>query len=91
LTKSSFEIVWTTPVKKELAALERQTQKRIIAAVELLRLNPLPSKAIRLVAPEPKYRIRVGDYRVVYQIENQKLYILVVAVGHRKDVYRKHL
>lgn len=88
MTKSSFEIIWTEPVKKELAALERQTQKRIIAAVELLRLNPRPSKAIRLVAPEVKFRVRVGDYRVIYQIENQQLIIVVVAVGHRKDVYR---
>jgi mRNA interferase RelE/StbE len=88
LTKSSFNVEWAKGIKKDLQALDRPTQLRIFAAVELLRSNPRPSKMKRLVSPEPKFRVRVGDYRIVYQIEDARLVILVIRIAHRKDVYK---
>jgi len=88
LTKSSYTVEWAKSIKKDLQALDKPVQRRIFAAVELLRINPRPSKARRLVANEPMLRVRVGDYRIIYQIEDARLVILVVRIGHRKDVYK---
>jgi mRNA interferase RelE/StbE len=88
LTKSSYTVEWSSKIKKDLQALDKPVQRRIFAAVELLRINPRPSKALRLVANEPKFRVRVGDYRIIYQIEDERLVILVVRIAHRRDVYK---
>lgn len=88
MTKSRFQVEWATDVKKDLQALDKNNQKRILAAVELLRVNPRPAKMKKLVSPDPKYRVRVGDYRIIYQIEDSKLIILVLRIGHRRDIYR---
>ncbi len=88
MTKFSFTVEWAKGTKKDLQALDKQTQRRVFAAVELLRINPRPSKMKRLVSPEPTFRVRVGDYRIVYQIEDSRLVILVVRIAHRKDVYK---
>ena len=88
MTKSSYTVEWAKGIKKDLQALDKPVQRRIFAAVELLRINPRPSKARRLVANEPMLRVRVGDYRIIYQIEDARLVILVVRIGHRKDVYK---
>jgi mRNA interferase RelE/StbE len=87
LTKSSYTVEWSSKIKKDLQALDKPIQRRIFAAVELLRINPRPSKARRLVANEPMLRVRVGDYRIIYQIEDERLVILVVRIAHRRDVY----
>lgn len=73
---------------KALAALEKRDQRRIGAAIEFLTINPKPANAKKLVGELDLWRIRVGSYRVIYKIEDAKLLILVVKIGHRKDVYR---
>ena len=57
--------------------------------MKLLTTNPRPSKAIQMVGFENFWRLRVGDFRVIYTVRDQELVILVVSIGHRKDVYRK--
>lgn len=64
-------------------------QSKIGAAIDELAHRPRPGGAKKLAGPESLYRIRVGDYRVVYQIEDRILHVLVVIVGHRRDVYDK--
>ena len=61
---------------------------RIAAAIEALAGDPRPSGVTKLRGPEAFYRIRVGDYRVVYAIEDDGLLVLVVRVAHRREVYR---
>jgi len=50
--------------------------------------NPRPNGSVKLAGPEPLYRIRVGDYRIIYDIRESELLILVVAIGHRREIYR---
>jgi len=61
---------------------------RIIAAVTDLSNDPYPSGVKKLIGSERSYRIRIGDYRVVYEIIENKLILEIVRVRHRKDVYR---
>jgi len=73
--------------KKELNALSGDVQKRIITAVRKLKNNPRPVGCKKLKGWDA-YRIRVGDYRVVYEIHDDVLVILVVRVAHRGDAYQ---
>jgi len=86
-------VAWTVKIKrsasKELKSVPRRDQRRIAIAIELLSENPFPANAKRLTGTNGCYRVRVGDWRVVYEIKNEKLIIFIVRIGHRKDVYRK--
>jgi mRNA interferase RelE/StbE len=72
---------------KEIFKLPAKDLKRILKEIELLSDNPRPFGAIKLSGDE-KYRLRVGNYRILYQIFDNKLIVIVVKVGHRKDIYR---
>ena len=72
---------------KEIKSLPAQVLKKILAKIASLAENPRPPDSIKL-SGEEKYRLRCGNYRVLYTIEDQVLVVYVVKVGHRKDVYR---
>jgi len=63
-------------------------QRRVSSALDGLTTNPFPSGVKKLIHEENVYRVRVGDYRILYQVDGQQLLILVLRVGHRKEVYR---
>jgi mRNA interferase RelE/StbE len=62
---------------------------RLRNAIDILTENARPPGCVKLAGEPDLYRIRVGDYRIVYQLRNQALTVLVVSIGHRKDMYRK--
>ena len=64
-------------------------QIQLISALRKLQKDPRPRQAKKLSGLDELYRIRVGDYRIVYTIRNKKLIILVLRIAHRKDVYKK--
>ena len=70
---------------KKIVAADRQ---RINAAIELLRFDPIPPTAKRLTG-RSDYRIRIGRYRVIYAFEGKKLVIVIIDIGHRREIYRK--
>jgi mRNA interferase RelE/StbE len=74
---------------RQLHKLDPQARRRVQAAVELLAGNPRPAGAKMLSRGEGEWRVRTGDYRVVYQIHDQVLVVLVVAVGHRRDMIER--
>lgn len=76
-----------TSAKKEIRGLQKDTRKRIIGAVRKLRSTPRPVGCKKLKGSN-EYRIRVGDYRVIYEIQDDVLIVLLVKVGHRREVYR---
>ena len=73
--------------QKQLTKISRQDQSRIISAIESLAENPRPKGCCKL-SGRPAWRIRIGAYRVIYEINDNELRILVVTIGHRRDVYR---
>ena len=72
---------------RQLRKLDRTAQRRVQAAIELLATEPRPSGAKKLVGGNGEWRVRTGDYRIVYEIQDNVLLILVAAVGHRRDIY----
>ena len=81
--------VGTTPaVDKQLSRLPRSVQRRLADAIEGLELNPRPHGVKKLEGHDNLWRVRVGDYRIIYTIEDDRLLVLVVKLGHRGDVYR---
>lgn len=73
--------------QKQLARLERAKQDRIIEAIRSLAANPRPAGCKKL-SGRPAWRIRIGPYRVIYEIFDDRLLVLVVTIGDRKSVYR---
>ena len=73
---------------KAIARLPRDMQRRILDGVEKLSANPRPPGSVKLTGQDA-YRIRVGDYRIIYTIHDRRLLVLVIDVGHRRDVYRR--
>ncbi|MHC4675470.1 MAG: type II toxin-antitoxin system RelE family toxin [Planctomycetota bacterium] len=72
---------------KQIAKIDRQDQAQIIAGIRALADNPRPPGSKKL-SGRPAWRIRIGAYRVIYEILDQQLLVLVVTVGHRREVYR---
>jgi len=84
-----YKIEWKPSALRELKRLDRQVIGRIIKGVESLAENPFPPGIKKLAGSEYTYRLRIGDYRVIYEVVNNQLVIEVIRVRHRKDVYRK--
>jgi mRNA interferase RelE/StbE len=74
---------------KALASLPRREQQRVRAAIDLLADQPRPPGCRALSGESDAYRVRVGDYRIVYEVIDDRLIVHVVRVGHRRDVYRR--
>ena len=84
---SKYTIQISKSAAKYLADLPKVDQLRIVGVVDLLSENPLPSKALKLRGREG-YRIRVGDYRILYSFNGTVMTVWVIKIGHRKDMYR---
>jgi mRNA interferase RelE/StbE len=76
------------PAAKQLAKLDPQIRKRVAHAITALAENPRPPGSKKLVGVDA-WRIRMGDWRIIYQIHDDRLIVLVMRIGHRRDVYEK--
>jgi mRNA interferase RelE/StbE len=74
---------------RQLEKLPREAQRRLAAKIETLRDDPFPPGSKKMVAVPDAWRIRAGDCRVIYQVHRGILLVLVLTVGHRKEVYRQ--
>lgn len=83
-----YILEFTASASREFRALDRQLQRRISEKVYALCQDPFPSGSKKLKAQADHFRIRVGDYRIVYRVDGKRVVIVIVRVGHRKDVYR---
>jgi len=83
----NYKIFIEKSAQKDLAKIPLQHQNRIITAIQLLAKNPRPAGSKKLSGRDA-WRIRIGTYRVIYEILDDRLIILVVVIGHRKDIYR---
>ncbi len=84
----AIDVVLRPRARKALRAIQKKDSERIGAAIELLRFDPIPPTAKRLTG-QSHYRIRIGKYRVVYSYEAKVLVIVIIDIGHRREVYKK--
>ena len=84
---ASYELIFRKSVAKDLRVFPKRDVKRIMQRIRSLADEPRPPCCERLSGRE-RYRIRQGDYRIIYEIEDRRLTVLIVKVGHRRDVYR---
>ena len=85
---ASYKLLIKASAAKELEALPRKDRSRIVAKMEALADNPHPPGSEKL-SGEEKYRLRQGDYRVLYSIQDASATVTIVKIGHRRDVYRR--
>jgi len=83
----SYQIVIPKPVQKQLDSLPKIQRDRAIVAVRSLTNEPRPTGVKKLKGYDETYRIRFGDYRVIYKVQDKELIILLLSVSHRKDAY----
>ena len=83
-----YAIEFTAAAARAFRKLPPAVQHRIGSRIDALAVNPRPAGASRLAAAEKLLRIRIGAYRVIYQVLDDVLRVLVVTIGHRRDVYR---
>ncbi len=83
-----YAVEFLPSAQRQLAALPQEARRRIARKIETLRENPRPPGAMLFHAEDRLYRLRIGDYRVIYTIEGRRLVVLVIRIGHRKDIYR---
>lgn len=85
-----YRVEFKKSARKELEALPSRMQSKIVEAVQFLSQNPYSEllQVKKLKGMENVYRIRINDYRVLYEIGNERLIIIVIKIGNRSDVYR---
>ena len=82
-----YEIILAKKVEKFLDKLDSKDRERIILAIEKLRIRP--DAYLKRLVGDKSYKFRVGDYRLIVDLEKGKLLVLVIDIGHRKNIYNK--
>lgn len=84
-----YKIVPKGSTEHDLKRIDRQYIPRILEAIESLAENPFPAQSKKLKDSESSYRLRVGDYRVIYQVNQENKTIVIYHIRHRKDAYKR--
>lgn len=86
----AYRIEFTKSAQKEFEKLSSLIQDKVVDALSLLARNPFSEllKLKKLKGAVSLYRIRIGDYRVVYEVKRDMLLVIIIKIGHRKDIYR---
>jgi len=86
---ASYKVAFKSSVEKDLRGLPKSAIARVLDHIDELKDNPLPRQSVKLAGAEQLYRIRVGDYRIIYGVDKQAKQITIHYVRHRRDVYRR--
>ncbi|MGP6208049.1 type II toxin-antitoxin system RelE family toxin [Cuniculiplasma sp. SKW3] len=81
----TYQVIFSDLALKQLKKLDGQIRQRIISTLERIRIRP--DKYVKKLVGDEGYRLRVGNYRVILDIDQEKLIILVLRIGHRRSVY----
>lgn len=81
-----YSIIFDSKAEKQLAKLDKQVQNRILTLLDRIKIRPF-SYDIKRLQGTPYYRLRMGKYRIILDIKQNQLIIIVVEVGHRKNIY----
>ncbi|QSV64368.1 MAG: type II toxin-antitoxin system RelE/ParE family toxin [Dolichospermum sp. DL01] len=85
----TYEIIITKTIQKQLDNLPNNIQERVYEKIAQLAEEPRPDGVVKLKGYDNEYRIRIGDYRLVYEIRDEQLIVLLVQCKHRRDVYKQ--
>ena len=85
----SFRVLFAKPAEKVFLGLDRDIQRRIARAIAALGTTPYPPDCAKLAGEADLYRVRAGEWRIVYTVQDRELIVLVLKIGHCGDVYRK--
>jgi mRNA interferase RelE/StbE len=83
-----YSVLLAPSAERQLKAFPLAIQQRLVKRLKTLRVNPRPQGVKKLAGEDDLYRIREGDYRILYTIQDRKLIVLVVKIGDRKEIYR---
>jgi len=83
-----YRIDFSPKADRQFKGLTKEVQIRLKHRIDILAENPFPRGVKKLSAKENFYRLRIGDYRIIYQVKGKALLVLILKLGHRKDVYR---
>lgn len=83
----AYTVIVAPAAKRDLKRLPADALRRVAEAIDQLADEPRPHGSVKLQGATDLYRIRIGDYRVIYQIHDRQLRIVIVRVGHRRDIY----
>lgn len=86
---AQYKVFFKPSADRQLRKLPVEVQRRIVGEVAALAFNPRPPGVVKLTGDDNLWRIRIGDYRVVYEIHDARLIVLVLRVAKRGDVYRR--
>ena len=85
----SYTVQLAPAARRQLRKLDRSIQERVVRRLEKLEKDPRPPGVEKMEGDESTYRIRLGEYRIMYEIRDKVLVVLVLKVGHRREVYRR--
>ncbi len=83
-----YHVEITGSAEKQLKKLSRSNQLRVARALVGLATDPFPTQSRKLAGTQDVWRIRVGSYRILYRVDNDRVLVIILKIGHRKDVYR---
>jgi mRNA interferase RelE/StbE len=83
-----YLVAYKKSVEKELRAVPAAARKKIVIQIQSLANNPRPNGSAKICGADNIYRIRQAAYRVVYRVDDGKLTVLIIKIGHRREVYR---
>ena len=85
----TYDVEIAPAAERQLRKLDPSGRRRVQGAIDLLADDPRPPAARQLVGGAGEWRVRTGDFRIIYEIHDQRLVVLVIKVGHRRDVYER--
>ncbi len=86
---ASYKVVFKPSVEKDLCSLPESVAARVFRHADALRDHPIPRGARKLAGAEQLYRVRIGDYRIIYTVDKDALQVTIHHVRHRRDAYRQ--
>jgi mRNA interferase RelE/StbE len=85
----AYRIELSPRAQRDFKALDASIRRRIARRIDSLSENPYPQGIKKIEGEDELYRLRIGDYRVLYQVKGKILLVLIVGIGHRHDIYRR--
>lgn len=86
---ANYKVEITASAEKSLKKIPKKDIVKIVEAIRVLAISPFPEGCRKLKGEEDVYRVRQGNYRIIYEVVENKLIVLVLKIGHRKDIYKR--